>query len=159
MSAIANITIDIRPTTMAGVRPFIGNMNPVTLVRMVVARNNAVQPGSLRARSIPASTMRPLTIPIRLMSDVKNGEVLNRQAGDHRTPPLQGVQLSVRALSRTDTTVAIRRTMRGASGWRRSRARCGGRPISAMWSAKRPAPSIRSPARTSYPSRKRSRIS
>ena len=94
MSAIANITIDIRPTTMAGVRPFIGNMNPVTLVRMVVTRNNAVQPGSLRVRKHPKQHNETADNPDQADSDVKNSEVLNRQPGDHRTPPPQGVQLS-----------------------------------------------------------------
>src|SRR5262245_37273618 len=45
-----------------------GKKNPVTLVRIVVTRNTAVQPGSRCARSIPARTTSPVTMPIRLMT-------------------------------------------------------------------------------------------
>src|ERR1700730_11714150 len=44
-----------------------GNRNPVTVVKIVVTRNSAVQPGiTLEPRS-PYKTTRPETIPIRLM--------------------------------------------------------------------------------------------
>jgi hypothetical protein len=42
-------------------------MNPLTLVNIVVRRKSAVQPGKRREPNMPKSTMRPETIPIRLM--------------------------------------------------------------------------------------------
>ena len=44
-----------------------GNMNPVTLVNIVVSRNSAVQPASRLEPSMPTSTIKPLAIAIRLM--------------------------------------------------------------------------------------------
>src|SRR6202453_3514375 len=44
-----------------------GNPKPVALVRIVVRRNSAVQPGSRLEPSSPNRTKMPATIPIRLM--------------------------------------------------------------------------------------------
>src|ERR1700733_4895191 len=48
-----------------------GNPKPVTLVRIVVTRNSAVQPGAGREPSSPNKTTRPETIPTRLMMTCK----------------------------------------------------------------------------------------
>jgi hypothetical protein len=55
------------PVPMAGVKPRIGNRNPVTLVRMVVSRKNAVHPGIRFERNMPTSTTMPLAIASKLM--------------------------------------------------------------------------------------------
>src|SRR6185312_3730134 len=44
-----------------------GNMNPVTLVRMIVTRNSAVQPRRRRAPSMPHTTTNPLNSAISVM--------------------------------------------------------------------------------------------
>ena len=56
------------PKIAAGVTVVAGNMNLVTLVSTVVARNSAVQPGIRCAPSMPYSTTRPETMPIKLMA-------------------------------------------------------------------------------------------
>ena len=48
-----------------------GNMKPVALVRIVVSRKIAVMPGIDCDLSSPNKTMRPETIPIRLMTTCK----------------------------------------------------------------------------------------
>src|SRR5262245_22144254 len=53
-------------TTCDGSRPENGKSRPVTLVKIVVRRKSAVQPGSGRAPNMPRTTTKPVTIPIRL---------------------------------------------------------------------------------------------
>jgi hypothetical protein len=50
------------------VKPAAGNKNPVTLVKIVVARKRAVQPLILCELNMPYKTMRPDMIPIRLIA-------------------------------------------------------------------------------------------
>src|SRR5438067_337383 len=55
------------PNTWGGPKWAEGKKNPVTLVSTVVARNSAVQPGSLLTLNMPNSTTMPDTIAIKLM--------------------------------------------------------------------------------------------
>jgi hypothetical protein len=50
------------------VKPARGNKNPVTLVKIVIARKGAVQPLILCELNMPYKTMRPDMIPIRLIT-------------------------------------------------------------------------------------------
>jgi hypothetical protein len=45
-----------------------GNIKPITLVRMVVNRNSPVQPMSRFEANMPNSTISPLTTAIKLMA-------------------------------------------------------------------------------------------
>jgi hypothetical protein len=45
-----------------------GNMKPVTLVAMVVAKKNAVHPSSGSPVNMPKTTTNPETIPSKLMT-------------------------------------------------------------------------------------------
>ena len=56
------------PSPMPGVKPWIGNPNPVTLVATVVARKNAVQPSSRLPAISPNRTTNPEAIATRLMA-------------------------------------------------------------------------------------------
>jgi hypothetical protein len=53
-------------TARGGSKPNGGNGRPVTLVRIVVVRNKAVQPPYALPVTKPYSTMRPDAIPIKL---------------------------------------------------------------------------------------------
>ena len=61
------MTVDTTPVPRAGVKAVIGNRNPVSVVSTVVARKMQVQPTSRFPRSMPASTTRPVAMPMRLM--------------------------------------------------------------------------------------------
>ena len=67
MTVTSRISSEIVPTPNAGVKPWIGKRNPVTLVRMVMTKNNNVQPAMRCDRNMPTTTMRPLTMATRLM--------------------------------------------------------------------------------------------
>ena len=56
------------PTMWDGSTRSLGKKNPLTLVSTVVARKSAVQPGSLRAHSMPTRAMIPVAIPMRLIT-------------------------------------------------------------------------------------------
>src|SRR5262249_14302954 len=61
-SATARITQAKMPTPNAGVKPWMGKRNPVTLVSAVVKRNNAVVIGNLCEANIPHTTISQLQI-------------------------------------------------------------------------------------------------
>jgi hypothetical protein len=67
MQAIASSTSERMPTMCDGNSCVNGNRKPVALVRIVVSRKIAVMTGICFEPSSPDITMRPLTIPIRLM--------------------------------------------------------------------------------------------
>src|SRR5215472_10333897 len=59
------------PTPNAGVKPWMGKRNPVTLVSTVVKRNNAVVTGNLCEANIPPTTISPLPIATRVIMTCK----------------------------------------------------------------------------------------
>ena len=63
------------PTTIPGVMPLNGNMNPVTLVSTVVSRNSAVQTGRDLPAIIPMTTTKPVTIAMRLIATCNSVKV------------------------------------------------------------------------------------
>src|SRR5882724_7463153 len=67
MHAIASSTSDKMPIMCDGSNLSNGNRNPVALVRIVVIKNSAVQPGIILEPSSPDKTTRPEPTPIRLM--------------------------------------------------------------------------------------------
>jgi hypothetical protein len=70
-SATVRITQATIPTPKAGVKPWMGKRNPVTLVSAVVKRNSAVVTGYLSEANIPPTTISPLPIAIRVMMTCK----------------------------------------------------------------------------------------
>src|SRR5215468_5486417 len=55
----------------AGVKPWMGKRNPVTLVSIVVKRNIAVVTGNLCEANIPPTTISPLPIATRVITTCK----------------------------------------------------------------------------------------
>jgi hypothetical protein len=70
-SATARTTQAKIPTPNAGVNPWMGKRNPVTLVSAVVKRNSAVVTGKLSEANIPPTTISPLPIATRVMVTCK----------------------------------------------------------------------------------------
>jgi len=68
----ASTTSEMAPTTLAGSMAEegnmseVGNIKPVTLVATVVVRKSAVQALRRIELNMPNTTMRPVTMPIRL---------------------------------------------------------------------------------------------
>jgi hypothetical protein len=60
--------MEIPPTMCDGSSWWKGNMNPVTLVSTVVPRKSAVQNIKSRDVNMAYKTMRPLEMPIRLIT-------------------------------------------------------------------------------------------
>src|SRR6266404_7219691 len=56
------------PTPIAGVKPWKGKKNPVTLVSNVVNRKSAVQPSNRFAVSRPYATRKPARMAIKLIT-------------------------------------------------------------------------------------------
>jgi len=70
-SAISKITHATIPTPKAGVKPWMGKRNPVTLVSAVEKRNSAAVTGNLCEANIPPTTISPLPIATRVMMTCK----------------------------------------------------------------------------------------
>src|SRR6266550_724022 len=60
------------PVPNAGVKPWIGKKNPVTVVAAVVTRKSFVHRSKRRAVSIPHSTTNPEKIPTRLIATCRS---------------------------------------------------------------------------------------
>src|SRR5580658_1446318 len=60
------------PTPSAGVKPWMGNKNPVRLVSTVVSRKSAVVSGSRFEANIPPTTTSPLPMAISVMTTWKS---------------------------------------------------------------------------------------
>ena len=62
------------PTPIAGVKPWMGNRKPVTLVSTVVNRNSAVVTGSRLEANIPPTATSPLPIEISVIDHMQKRE-------------------------------------------------------------------------------------
>src|SRR5215203_2581043 len=68
MQAARSSTEEIAPSTNAGVTSLMGKRKPVTLVRTVMARKNAVHPPRPAFENNPPTTMKPANIAIMLIT-------------------------------------------------------------------------------------------
>src|SRR5215218_5136351 len=68
MQAARSSTEEIAPSTNAGVTSLMGKRKPVTLVRTVTARKNAVHPPRPAFENSPPTTMKPANIAIMLIT-------------------------------------------------------------------------------------------
>ena len=71
---------------------------PVTLVKTVVARKSAVQPGSLRPPIMPTRAMSPEAMPMRLMTRLRSGQALSGDFTFAPRRPQTPCRLTVRDL-------------------------------------------------------------